>query len=132
MDDPLGREPGEYLWDEPEGYNYGASLRAREAELRRNAVEWSALYQQDPVPESGGFFKREWFKYYDTLPDNVRTYGASDNAVTADGGDYTVHAIAAIDKDSNIYIKDIWREQTDTDMWVDALLDRTTRSCRHR
>jgi hypothetical protein len=43
VDDPLGREPGEYLWDDPEGYNYGASLRAREAELRRNAVEWSAL-----------------------------------------------------------------------------------------
>src|SRR6187551_1623780 len=24
--DPLGREPGEYLWDEPNGYNYGAFL----------------------------------------------------------------------------------------------------------
>jgi hypothetical protein len=21
--DPLGRRPGEYLWDEPDGYNYG-------------------------------------------------------------------------------------------------------------
>jgi hypothetical protein len=30
--DPLGREPGELLWDEPEGYNYGAFLRARQRE----------------------------------------------------------------------------------------------------
>jgi hypothetical protein len=26
--DPLGRKPGEYLWDDPSGYNYGAFLRA--------------------------------------------------------------------------------------------------------
>jgi hypothetical protein len=24
--DPLGREPGELLWDEPDGYNYGTTL----------------------------------------------------------------------------------------------------------
>jgi hypothetical protein len=28
--DPLGRKPGEYLWDEPDGYNYGAFLRDRQ------------------------------------------------------------------------------------------------------
>ena len=26
--DIFGRKPSEYLWDEPEGYNYGAFLRA--------------------------------------------------------------------------------------------------------
>jgi hypothetical protein len=25
--DPLGRNPGEYLWEEPGGYNYGAAPR---------------------------------------------------------------------------------------------------------
>ena len=28
--DALGRMPGEFLWDDPAGYNYGAFLRARQ------------------------------------------------------------------------------------------------------
>src|SRR4026208_893479 len=30
--DPLGHKPGEYLWDDPAGYDYGAFLRARQRE----------------------------------------------------------------------------------------------------
>lgn len=120
-DDPLGRQPGEYLWDEPEGYNYAAFLRSRQAETP--AVEWAALYQQEPVPEAGGFFQRDWIKYYDQLPANLRMYGASDYAVTADGGDYTVHGIGGVDGDGVLYLVDWWRAQTQTDVWADVLLD---------
>src|SRR6185503_15526764 len=119
--DPLGRKPGEYLWDDPEGYDYAAFLRRRQAETP--PVEWAALYQQEPVPEGGGFFQRAWFKYYDELPKSVRKYGASDYAVTADGGDYTVHGIGALDSDGNLYLCDWWRAQTTTDVWADMLLD---------
>jgi predicted phage terminase large subunit-like protein len=123
-DDPLGRKPGEYLWDDPGGYNYGAFLRKRKTETA--ALEWAALYQQEPVPESGGFFKREWFKYYDQLPAGVRKYGASDYATKADAGDFTVHGVCAVDADGNIYVDDIWRAQTTTDVWVDVMLDMAT------
>lgn len=121
MNDPLGRKPGEYLWDEPSGYDYAAFLRRRQSETA--PLEWAALYQQEPVPESGGFFKREWFRYYDEFPHNTRRYGASDYAVTADDGDFTVHCVAGVDGDGNLYIKDLWRAQTTTDVWVDVLLD---------
>jgi hypothetical protein len=40
--DPLGRAPGEYLWDEPDGYNYGAFLRARQRET--SPMMWATLY----------------------------------------------------------------------------------------
>lgn len=123
--DPLGRRPGEYLWDEPDGYNYAKFLRRRKAETA--ALEWAALYQQEPVPESGGFFQREWFRYYDALPSSGRAYGASDYAVTANGGDFTVHGVALIDGDGNIYIKDWWRSQSSTDVWIDMLLDMAAR-----
>ena len=49
--DPLGRKPGEYLWDDPDGYDYGAFLRARQRET--SPMMWSALYQQRPAPEEG-------------------------------------------------------------------------------
>lgn len=123
--DALGREPGEYLWDEPNGYNYAAFLKRRQAETP--PMEWAALYQQQPVPEGGGFFQRAWFKYFDKLPTNVRKYGASDYAVTADGGDYTVHGVGALDSEGNLYIDDLWRAQTTTDVWADMLLDMGSR-----
>ena len=54
-DDILGRQPGEYLWDEPEGYDYASFLKRRQVETP--PMEWAALYQQQPVPESGDYFK---------------------------------------------------------------------------
>lgn len=120
-DDPLGRKPGEYLWDEPGGYDYAAFLKRRKSETA--PMEWAALYQQNPVPDSGDYFKREWFKYYDVLPTGVRKYGASDYATKADAGDFTVHGVAAVDSEGNLYIDDIWRAQTTTDVWVDVMLD---------
>jgi hypothetical protein len=50
-DDPLGRAPGEYLWDDPGGYDYGSFLRSRQRET--SPMMWSALYQQRSAPEEG-------------------------------------------------------------------------------
>jgi predicted phage terminase large subunit-like protein len=30
--------------------------------------DWSALYQQNPIPDEGGLFKPNWIQYYDELP----------------------------------------------------------------
>jgi hypothetical protein len=57
-DDPLGRLPGEYLWDDPSGYNYAAFLKARQRET--SPMMWAALYQQRPAPEEGDYFKADW------------------------------------------------------------------------
>ena len=119
--DPLGRKPGEWLWDEPKGYNYGAFLRARHREVP--PFEWSALYQQEPTPDEGDYFKREWWNWYDELPKHLRFYGASDYAVTAKGGDFTVHGVIGVDPDDNIYLADLWRQQTTSNVWIEALLD---------
>ena len=36
---------------------------------------------------------------------------ASDYAVTANGGDYTVHVVVGIDPDGRMYLLDLWRKQ---------------------
>lgn len=113
--DALGRAKGAPLW--PERFD------ARLLENIRQTVgprEWQALYQQRPAPDEGAFFKREWFATYDALPPYLRYYGASDYAVTADGGDFTVHVLAGVDKDDNIYVVDLWRGQTDALEWINA------------
>ena len=121
--DALGREPGEYLWDDPGGYNYGAFLRARQKET--SPMMWAALYQQRPAPEEGDYFKAEWLKPCEALPakETLRVYGGSDYAVTADGGDYTVHAVVGLDPDCRMYLLDVWRKQASTDAWIEAFCD---------
>src|SRR5262249_20372842 len=116
----LGREVGEYLWDDPGGYNYGQFLRARQRET--SPMMWSALYQQRPAPEEGDYFKAAWLKTYVTAPakETLAIYGASDYAVTADGGDYTVHVVVGVDPDGHMYLLDLWRKQASSDEWVEA------------
>jgi predicted phage terminase large subunit-like protein len=123
LGDPLGRQPGEFLWDDPDGYNYGQFLRDRKAES--DARTWSALYQQEPTPDTGDYFSREWLHPTEHMPsrESLRIYGASDYAVTASGGDYTVHVVIGLDADKRLYLLDLWRQQADSATWVEALCD---------
>lgn len=116
--DPLGRAIGEPLW--PEWFT--DDMRA---EARRDSRTWSALYQQSPAPESGSYFLREWLLPVTAMPprDSMRIYGASDYAVTSDGGDYTVHAVIGMDHDEKLWLLDLWRGQASSDVWVDAFCD---------
>lgn len=63
-DDPLGRQPGRALW----------SIRYNEKDLEKirrtlGTYWWSALYQQRPMPDEGGIFKRSWFRYFSIEPE---------------------------------------------------------------
>src|SRR5262249_21192368 len=99
-------------------YGYGEFLRHEQR--TQSSRNWSALYQQSPVPEEGNQFKAEWLRPYTTHPalDTLAVYGGSDYAVTSDGGDYTVHVVVGVDVDSRIYLLDLWRGQSSTDVWV--------------
>lgn len=117
-DDPLGREPGEMLW--PDWFTPEMLAQAR-----RDTRTFSALYQQRPVPETGDYFRRDWFRPIATVPDkaSLRVFGASDYAVTEGGGDYTVHVVVGVDADDRMYILDLWRAQTSSDRWIEAYCD---------
>lgn len=118
LDLPAITSDGKALW--PEFYPLEVLERYRSVLPAR---DWSALYQQRPTPEEGAYYKREWFRYYDEKPAALRIYGASDYAVTDGDGDYTVHIVVGIDPKDNIYILDLWRGQTASDVWVQVWLD---------
>lgn len=105
------------LW--PEWYPVEALERIRETIGPR---EWSALYQQQPQPDEGTFFKREWFGTWDKLPD-CRYYMTSDYAVTDGGGDYTVLTVWGVDSEGQVYRADQWKGQTSSDQWIERQLD---------
>jgi predicted phage terminase large subunit-like protein len=115
--DILGREVGDALW--PDRYPVAVLAGIRSVLGQR---EWAALYQQRPAPDEGAYFQREWLQTYDGLPSGLRMFGASDYAVSANGGDYTVHVVAGVDDADDIYLLDLWREQSDALGWVESWL----------
>jgi predicted phage terminase large subunit-like protein len=127
-DDPLGRKPGEMLWGD-DRYGYAASLARVKAEASTRS--WSALYQQRPVPDTGDYFQAGWVQLVDSLPDRVtmRVYGGSDYAVTAGGGDWTVHVVVGMDPEGKLWLLDLWRGQAAADAWIEAFCDLVLRWC---
>src|SRR5690606_442503 len=118
--DPLGREPGEYLWDDPEGYNYGGFLRARQRELRNRPAEWSALYQQRPTSEEGAIIKREYWQRWDPpdgkFPPLEYVLASADTAYTEkEENDPTGFVIIGLwrdkDRQPKIMLLNAWRKR---------------------
>lgn len=116
-DDPLGRKIGEPLW--PEWFKPGHFDR-----FKNNQRTWNALFQQKPTGSQGTFFQAEWFNYRweRTIP-GLRIFGASDFAVTPDGGDYTEHGIFGLDHEDRLWVLDWWFGQTTSDVWIEKLCD---------
>lgn len=122
--DPLGRPVGEMLWS-GDSYGFGEQLKLRKAES--DVRTWSSLFQQNPVPDEGDYFKSEWIKPVELkeIPDRrtLRIYGGSDYAVTGGGGDYTVHAVVGVDTAGDPWLLDLWRKQASSDEWVESFCD---------
>jgi predicted phage terminase large subunit-like protein len=120
LDLPAVDAEGRALWRD--WYDESALSRIR---LAIGPRDWSALYQQRPTPEDGDYFRAEWLKPYLRTPprDVMRVYGGSDYAVTADGGDYTVHAVVGLDPEGRMHLLDLWRKQASSDAWIEAFCD---------
>lgn len=120
--DPLNRNIGEPLW--PDYITLEMLIDIRDSLDNQDIRMWNSLYQVSPSCEEGTYFKKEWVKIVNRVPDKLDYYGASDYAVTAGDGDYTVHVVIGYDnKNDDIYIVDLWRKQTEPDEWVEAMLE---------
>lgn len=71
----------------------------------------------------GIIFKRDWFQFYDRLPERVNYYLSSDYAVTPDDGDFTEHGVWGLSNTGDLYAVDWWYGQTDPSEWIDRWLE---------
>jgi predicted phage terminase large subunit-like protein len=115
-DDVLGRAIGERIW--PEHFDAGHFTP-----FKRHARAWAALYQQRPAPQEGDYFKADWLRVVERIPLALRTWGASDYAVSSGRGDYTVHVVVGLDPEDRMYLLDVWRRQSASNEWIDAFCD---------
>ena len=91
---------------------------------------WSALYQQNPVPDEGMYFRKEYFRYQRQLPSpsGLRIYTAWDFAIgEKQANDWTVGATILQDEMDQLYVLEIFRMKGDSFQIVEAMLDVATR-----
>lgn len=103
--DPLGRAEGDKLW--PAWFNEQHEAGVRKLPPRIIA----GMYQLEPAPEQGDYFKREWLLTYNQdeydklMAKNPRIYGAGDWAVSeAKDANRSCLGGAALDEDGMLYI----------------------------
>jgi predicted phage terminase large subunit-like protein len=102
--DILGRNPGEALW--PEMFN-----TEKLAVIKRSVGSWwYAEYQQKPSADDGNVFKAAWWRYYDTIPENLEKIEmfVDSSFKTGVSNDYTVIATWGR-KNNTYYLLDLWR-----------------------
>ena len=91
---------------------------------------WAALYQQNPVPDDGGYFSKEQFRQM-ALPDKERchVYIAWDFAISEkEQNDYTVGSVGLHDEDDVLHVAEVVRFRSgDAFKIVEAILNTAAR-----
>lgn len=109
--DVLGRTYGEPLFPE-----MGKDLKwlidfKKSFTTTEGSRAWNALYRGKPTNDEGGIFKREWWKYYDSIPDLAYKVVSVD-ASFKEGDKADFVAIQVWGKvDSNIYLVERFKKQ---------------------
>ena len=118
------RKAGSILHPERESRE---TLERIKAEI--GSLQFSAQYQQSPVPPEGNLVKREWFKYYDTAPSpgpGVKIVQSWDIATTTDErNDWSVCTTWAI-KQKDFYLLDVWRARVEFPALRRKIIDHRT------
>lgn len=122
LDDPIGRLPGEALWQERFSQQNLLSIKQQ-----IGSYWFSSLYQQSPSPASGAVFLRKHFKYfriesgnYLTLESERKVFSQNDCTIYAtvdlaissgEKSDFTVVMVFAVSPQKDIFVFDIFRER---------------------
>jgi predicted phage terminase large subunit-like protein len=87
---------------------------------------WSALYQQNPVPDEGMYFQKDWFKFEALPPQhfNRNVFQAWDFAIgEKQHNDYTVGVTLVQDEHDNLHLVDVVRFKGDAFTIVEEIID---------
>jgi predicted phage terminase large subunit-like protein len=114
--DALGRQPGEALW--PARYDERALASIRSVMSQNEGLaSWESLYQQNPTPREGAFFKVNQLQFIDPgeVPAIVRSCRGWDLAASPGRGDFTAGVKLGKDAAGVFYVLDVARGQWSTD-----------------
>lgn len=97
------RQAGELLWPS----EFGA-VHMREQRTNLGEMMFSAVFQQRPAPAEGHLVKREWWRYYDRVPDDLEKVIMSWDLTFTDGEKSDmVAAVVLGKKGADVYVLDL-------------------------
>lgn len=118
----LLRHAGDAL--HPARYDTSALIRLRNSMPAR---QWSALYQQNPTPDTGEYFTTDMLRFYTTLPGSFEEYAFFSAWDLAIGertvNDWTVGMVGAMDSYGSIYVVDMIRGRLNAFGIIEAVTD---------
>lgn len=110
--DILGRNVGDALC--PEIGKDNKWLQAFKASYTDGMRAWNALFQGRPTSEEGNIFKREWWQFYDVLPEKLPLKVISVDATFKDNADSDFVAIEVWGKlNADFYLIDMLKRRMD-------------------
>lgn len=114
--DILGRKVGDALC--PEIGKDNTWLRLFKESYQNSADggmrAWNALFQGRPTSEEGNIFKREWWQFYDVLPETIQLKVISVDATFKDNADSDFVAIEVWGKlNADFYLIDVIKRRMD-------------------
>lgn len=110
--DILGRNVGDALC--PEIGKDNKWLKAFKASYTGGMRAWNALFQGRPTSEEGNIFKREWWQFYDVLPEYLPLKVISVDATFKDNADSDFVAIEVWGKlNADFYLIDMLKRRMD-------------------
>lgn len=120
-EDPLGRQPGEVLWNERFSRKFFEEARGLDP------TGFAKLYQGVPTASDGVYFTDDMIQLYkpDQRPDlaNLRIYAASDHAVSVkQTADFTVLLIVGVDSARQVWLLDCVWKRMKADQTVDEMI----------
>lgn len=121
--DILGRNIGDSLFPEIGKDNYWLDDFKRVYTGKNGSRAWFALFQGRPTAAKGNLINTDWWKYYDSLPDMMRTIMSVD-ASFKDGehNDYTCIQVWG-KRENNIYLIECVNEKLDFPNTVKKILE---------
>jgi predicted phage terminase large subunit-like protein len=111
--DVLGRKPGEGLFPEIGKGTEWVQQMKRSYIAGEGTEAWNSMYQGRPSMQSGNIFKKDWFKFYDVLPQVYSTIISVD-AAFKDKASSDFVAIGVWGKSgSSVFLIDVVNERLD-------------------
>lgn len=109
--DPLGRSIRQCIW--PERYDTDYFLNPQKG-IKKSVGSrvWYALYQGKPQDPETQIIKREWIKWYSSLPIEHERYGGIDTATSQKtSADHTSLVDVCRDWEGYLYVDDVFLEK---------------------
>ena len=116
-----GTDDEQALW--PEAFPL-EQVRRRKKNIDRKT--WVSLYQQEPQPDGGEHYQRDWFEFYrpSEAPARTHKYIASDLALTPESyGDFTEHSVWGFDSNNDLWALDWWYGKESPEAWIEIWIN---------